>query len=61
MAALRNPGARDKCENGRSVEVVVNDRGPYHSGRIIDLSAKAAEALGIKECGTAEVVVSTQY
>jgi rare lipoprotein A len=48
-------------ENGRSVEVVVNDRGPYHRGRIIDLSAKAAEALGIKECGTAEVVISAQY
>ena len=39
-------------ENGRSVDVVVNDRGPYHRRRIIDLSAKAAEALGIKECGT---------
>jgi rare lipoprotein A len=48
-------------ENGRSVEVVVNDRGPYHRGRIIDLSAKAAEALGIKECGTTEVVISAQY
>jgi len=48
-------------ENGRSVDVVVNDRGPYHRGRIIDLSAKAAEALGIKECGTAEVIVSAQY
>jgi rare lipoprotein A len=48
-------------ENGRSVDVVVNDRGPYHRGRIIDLSAKAAEALGIKECGIAEVIVSAQY
>jgi rare lipoprotein A len=48
-------------ENGRSVDVVVNDRGPYHRGRIIDLSAKAAEALGIKECGTAEVIVSAPY
>jgi rare lipoprotein A len=48
-------------ENGRSVDVVVNDRGPYHRGRIIDLSAKAAEALGIKDCGTAEVIVSAQY
>lgn len=48
-------------ENGRSVDVVVNDRGPYHRGRIIDLSAKAAEALGIKHCGTAEVIVSAQY
>jgi peptidoglycan lytic transglycosylase len=48
-------------ENGRSIDVVVNDRGPYHRGRIIDLSAKAAEALGIKECGIAEVIVSAQY
>jgi rare lipoprotein A len=48
-------------QNGRSVDVVVNDRGPYHRGRIIDLSAKAAEALGIKECGTAEVIVSAPY
>ena len=47
-------------QNGRSVEVVVNDRGPYHQGRIIDLSAKAAEVLGIKECGIAEVLVSAQ-
>lgn len=45
-------------QNGRSVDVVVTDRGPYHAGRIIDLSAKAAEALGIKRCGTAEVTVS---
>ena len=48
-------------QNGQSVDVVVNDRGPYHRGRSIDLSAKAAEALGIKECGTAEVIVSAQY
>lgn len=48
-------------QNGRSVDVVVNDRGPYHRGRIIDLSARAAEALGIKNCGTAEVIVSAQY
>jgi peptidoglycan lytic transglycosylase len=47
-------------QNGRSVDVVVTDRGPYHKGRIIDLSAKAAEALGIKECGIAEVIVRAQ-
>jgi rare lipoprotein A len=47
-------------QNGRSVDVVVNDRGPYHEGRIIDLSARAAEALGIKECGIAEVIVIAQ-
>ena len=48
-------------QNGRSVDVVVTDRGPYHEGRIIDLSAKAAEALGIKRCGIADVVVSAQF
>jgi rare lipoprotein A len=48
-------------QNGRSVDVVVTDRGPYHSGRIIDLSAKAAEALGIKECGIAEVILSAEF
>jgi rare lipoprotein A len=47
-------------QNGRSVDVVVTDRGPYHQGRIIDLSAKAAKLLGIKRCGTAEVTVSAQ-
>jgi rare lipoprotein A len=45
-------------QNGRSVDVVVTDRGPYHEGRIIDLSAKAAELLGIIQTGTAEVTVT---
>jgi rare lipoprotein A len=42
-------------ENGRSVEVRVNDRGPYHEDRVIDLSKRAAEALGIAEKGVARV------
>ena len=42
-------------QTGRSVIVRVNDRGPYVDGRIIDLSKKAAERLGIKEKGTASV------
>lgn len=33
-------------DNGRSVEVVVNDRGPFVEGRILDLSRAAAERLG---------------
>jgi rare lipoprotein A len=41
--------------NGRTVEVRVNDRGPHHKGRVIDLSAKAAEELGIKSRGVALV------
>jgi rare lipoprotein A len=44
-------------ENGRSVEVVINDRGPHRSGRIIDLSRAAAEALDFVRAGTARVAV----
>ncbi len=43
--------------NSRSIIVRVNDRGPYHGGRIMDLSAKAAEALDYKSAGTARVRV----
>lgn len=42
-------------DNGRSLIVRVNDRGPYKRGRIIDLSAKAAELLDFKGPGTAKV------
>lgn len=42
-------------ENGRSVLVRINDRGPYAKGRIIDLSAKAARELGMANDGTARV------
>lgn len=42
-------------ENGRSLIVRVNDRGPYKKGRIIDVSQKAAELLGFREKGTAKV------
>jgi rare lipoprotein A len=41
--------------NGRSVVVRINDRGPFIADRIIDLSAKAARQLGIKEDGVARV------
>ena len=41
--------------NGRSVKVLVNDRGPFKKGRIIDLSHAAARKIGIK--GTAKVLV----
>lgn len=41
--------------NGRSVEVVINDRGPFAGNRIIDLSQAAARALGMIESGTATV------
>ena len=44
-------------DNGRSIIVRVNDRGPYAKGRIIDLSERAAELLGYKNAGTARVRV----
>ena len=46
-------------ENGKSVDVVVNDRGPYFPGRVIDLSVKAAERLDIREAGLAKVRIET--
>lgn len=43
--------------NGRSIVVRVNDRGPFHPDRVIDLSYAAAVKLGYMENGTAEVDV----
>lgn len=42
-------------ENNRTVVVRVNDRGPFHDGRIIDLSYAAAKKLGFHTKGTAKV------
>jgi rare lipoprotein A len=42
-------------ENKRSVVVTVNDRGPFVRGRVIDLSRRAARALGFIEDGTTRV------
>ena len=44
-------------ENGRSVLVRVNDRGPYLKGRVVDLSYEAASALGYVNQGSARVEV----
>ncbi|MEM8878509.1 MAG: septal ring lytic transglycosylase RlpA family protein [Pseudomonadota bacterium] len=44
-------------ENGRSIVVRVNDRGPFARGREIDLSRQAAKTLGMKHQGTAKVRV----
>lgn len=44
-------------ENGKSVVVRVNDRGPFARGRIIDVSKKAADLLGFRGKGTARVRV----
>ena len=45
--------------NGRSVIVRVNDRGPFHSGRLIDLSFAAANRLGYTGAGSASVEVES--
>ena len=46
-----------RLDTGQSVIVRVNDRGPFHDGRIIDLSFAAASKLGINRLGTAKVEV----
>jgi rare lipoprotein A len=44
-------------ENGRSIKVTVNDRGPYAFGRIIDMSRRGAQLLGFHRKGIARVRV----
>jgi rare lipoprotein A len=44
-------------DNGRSVVVKINDRGPYARGRILDLSPRAADALDMKRAGVVAVAV----
>lgn len=44
-------------ENGRSIMLRINDRGPFARGRIIDLSRRAAQLLGFEKNGTAKVRV----
>lgn len=44
-------------ENGRSIHVRVNDRGPFAHGRIIDMSRRGAQLLGFQRNGTARVRV----
>lgn len=45
-------------ENGRTLKLRVNDRGPYARGRIIDVSRRAAQLLGFDGTGTAKVRVT---
>ncbi len=45
--------------NKRSAVLVVNDRGPYIKGRIIDVSTGAAGVLGFLQAGLAQVMVET--
>lgn len=46
-----------RLDSKRSVEVTVNDKGPYIKGRVVDLSRAAAERLGLIQDGLAEVKV----
>ncbi len=43
-------------QNGRSVVLRVNDRGPFKNSRIIDVSMRAADLLGFRTTGTAKVL-----
>jgi rare lipoprotein A len=43
--------------NGRSMIVRVNDRGPYHGGRVMDVSQRVAESLDFRRAGTARIRV----
>jgi len=45
-------------KTGKSIKVMINDRGPYHNSRIIDLSEQAAKAIGMKNTGVAKVRVT---
>lgn len=45
--------------NDQSIIVTVNDRGPFVKGRIIDVSAHAADILGMRAAGVANVKVET--
>jgi rare lipoprotein A len=44
-------------DNNRSVEVRINDRGPFKGGRVIDLSLRAAQVIGLILNGTAPVAI----
>lgn len=46
-------------ENQASAVVRINDRGPFKSGRIIDVSRKAADKLGFRQAGLARVRIET--
>jgi rare lipoprotein A len=48
-------------DNGKSVVLRVNDRGPYHSNRLVDVSRQGAEALGFIGKGTARVKVERVF
>ena len=51
----------ENLDNGRKLTVRVNDRGPFVAGRIIDLSRRSAQLLGVDRAGTARVRVRRVY
>lgn len=51
----------ENLDNGRKLTVRINDRGPFAKGRIIDLSRKAAQLLGVDSAGTARVRLRRVY
>lgn len=51
----------ENLDNGRRLTVRINDRGPFVAGRIIDLSRRSAQLLGVDRAGTARVRVRRVY
>ncbi len=51
----------ENFDNGRKLTVRINDRGPFVAGRIIDLSRRSAQLLGVDRAGTARVRVRRIY
>lgn len=51
----------ENLDNGRKLTVRINDRGPFVAGRIIDLSRRSAQLLGVDRAGTARVRVRRVY
>ncbi len=47
-------------KSGKAITVRINDRGPYVGGRVIDLSTRAAQAIGMTGQGVARVEINTQ-
>ena len=47
--------------NNKSVDVKINDRGPYTKGRILDLSYLAAKKIGLVSMGVTKVKVEVKY
>ena len=47
-------------ETGQSVNVTINDRGPYVQGRQLDLSRAAAQQIGLTKTGVTKVKIETK-